>query len=51
MKRVVKPGGYVVLIENLPIARNQAQENHLQLRRIRAQVVKNELDTSTNKNS
>ncbi len=43
MKRVVKPGGYVVLIENLPIAQNQAQENHLQLRRIGAQVVENEL--------
>ncbi len=43
MKRVVKRGGYVVLIENLPIARNEPQRNHLKLRSIRAKLFKNEL--------
>ena len=43
MKRVVKVGGYVVLIENLPIAKNRAQENHLRLRSIRTKFIKNEL--------
>jgi len=43
MKRVVRRGGYVVLVENLPIARNEPQRNHLRLHSLRTKLIKNEL--------
>ncbi len=43
MKRVVKRGGYVVLVENFPIARNEPQRNHLKLHSIRVKLIESEL--------
>jgi len=43
MKRVVKPEGYVILVENIPVARNELQRNHLRLHSLRVRFIKSEL--------
>ena len=43
MKRVVKPGGYVILVENIPVAKNELQRNHLRLHSLRVRFIKSEL--------
>jgi len=43
MKRVVKPGGYVILVENIPTAKSELQRNHLRLHSLRVRFIKSEL--------
>lgn len=44
MKRIVRNNGYVVIVENLPEARNELQEAHLKLHSIRVKLLRDELD-------
>ncbi len=44
MKRIVRNNGYVVIVENLPEARNKLQEAHLKLHSIRVKLLRDELD-------
>ncbi len=44
MKRIVVKGGRVILVESLPLARNKAQEAHLQMFRCKVKYTFGELD-------
>jgi len=43
MRRVVKPSGFVALVENAPCAKSRAQEVHLKLHEARVKALRDEL--------
>jgi len=50
MKRIVAKGGNVIVVESLPVARNKAQEAHLEMFKCKVKYAWGELDFPTKEN-